>query len=258
MGVVKRYFKPLFTAAPTILWSYLSWMKRYSFRSCKTTLEKRYLKVRNLFKKVNKYLDVDLIVEGLENIPHDVNVCFVGNHISDYDAVAVLSLIEEPTTFVGKIEIKKYPFISTIIKDLNGALIDRSNLKSTLKVMMRVQKEMMTLRKNWIIFPEGTRRKDSMMTMLDFHSGTFRTPMKAGVTIVPFAIIGTDRVLKGSPIYKKYPVHVKFLPALTKSYYIDKTTEDIAKQCYDDIQKTISFDLRYKDFESISKIAIKK
>lgn len=255
MSAVKRYFKPLFTAAPSILWAYFSWMKYYSLHPNKKDISYRYRKLHKLIAKVTDYLNGQIIVEGLENVNNiDTNFCLIGNHISDFDPLAIMTIFEKPVTFVGKIETLKYPFIGTALKSISGAFIKRDDLKQTLKVMMRVQKEMEEEKKNWCIFAEGTRLKDSSLKIADMHPGTFRVPMKAKIPIVPFAIIGSDRIFKSKPIYKKYPIHIKFLKPITYDEYKDLSTEVIAKYVQNQIQKTISFDLRRKDFDLMKKI----
>lgn len=247
MGLIRRYAKPLFTIVPQIMWAYLAWLKRYSMNPSKYPLQKRYKKIHRLVKKLEKSLNIDMIVEGLEQLPLDQNLCFIGNHLGDYDGIALLGIFEQPLALIGKIEILKYPLISTALKALGGDFIDRNDLKQSLKVMRKVQDSMTSKKKNWAIFPEGTRRKDDRRLVEEFHHGTFRTPMKAKIAICPFAIIGTNRVFKGSPNYKRYPIHIKFLKPLTYQDYADKTTEQVAGYCQKMIQKAISFDLRIKD-----------
>lgn len=255
MSVVKRYAKPLFTAAPSILWAYFTWLKRYSLKPDKYPLTKRYAKIHKLISKVTNYLNGLLIVEGKEYLDEiKGNYCLIGNHVSDYDPLAIMTIIEKPITFVSKIEAEKYPFIGTALKSISGAFIKRDDLKATLKVMLKIQKEMVEVEKNWCIFAEGTRLKDSSLKVADFHSGTFRAPMKAKMPIIPFAIVGSDRIFKGKPIYKKYPIHVKFLKPIYYEEYKDMSTEEIARICHNMIQKTISFDLRRKDLNQMQLI----
>lgn len=250
MGYISRYSKPAFTILPKIIWAYFVWLKRYSYKKHQTTqYEKRYNRIHKLVKKLSKSLDIDIIIEGLENIALDKNIYFVGNHIGDYDGIVLLDIFDKPLSLVGKKEIINYPLISTALKALEGEFLDRNDLKQSLKVMKNVLDSLKNDNKNWAIFPEGTRRKDEKRLMADFHHGTFRMPMKAGVPIVPFAIIGTNRVFKGKPHYKKYPIHIKFLKPITADFYKDKSTEDIAVYCQNEIQKTISFDLRLKDHQ---------
>lgn len=259
MGYITRYSKPAFTILPEIVLAYFLWLKRYSKKKYRVIpYEKRYKKIHRLVKHLSKSLDIDVIVDGLENIPLNENAYFVGNHIGDYDAIALLDVLSKPVSLVGKIEIMNYPLISTALKALEGEFLNRSDLKQSLKVMKNVLDSLKNDDKSWAIFPEGTRRKDEKRLMAEFHHGTFRMPMKANVPIVPFAIIGTNRIFKGSPHYKKYPVHIKFLKPITAEFYNNKSTEEIARYCQNEIQKAISFDLRIKDHQYMLRYNFKK
>ncbi len=250
MGYITRYSKPAFTILPKIIWAYFAWLKRYSYKKFQTIpYEKRYKKIHKLVKKLSKSLDIDIIIEGLENVPLETNVYFVGNHIGDYDGIILIDILEKPISLVGKVEIMNYPLISTALKYLEGEFLNRNDLKQSLKVMKNVLESLKNDNKDWAIFPDGTRRKDEKRLMADFHHGTFRMPMKAEVPIIPFAIIGTNRIFKGKPHYKQYPVHIKFLKPITSDYYDGKSTEEVAKFCQNEIQKAISFDLRLKDHQ---------
>ncbi len=254
MGVIRRYAKPLVTAAPSIVFAYFNWILKYSINPNKTPIEKRYAKIHKLVKKLTNYLNGEIIVEGLENLKDiETNYCLIGNHVSDFDPLAILAISNKPITFVSKIETLKYPFIGKALKAISGAFIKRDDLKSTLKVMKRVEKEMIEEKKNWCIFAEGTRLKDSTQKVASMHSGTFRTPKKAKIPIIPFAIVGSDRIFKSSPIYKKYPIHIKILKPLYYEDYKDMSTEEVARYVQYQIQKTISFELRKKDLLAMQK-----
>ena len=62
-----------------ILWSFFTWIIPYSKKRDGISPEKRYKKVRKLITKVNRALRLKLVVEGQENIPHEVS-CFISNH----------------------------------------------------------------------------------------------------------------------------------------------------------------------------------
>jgi 1-acyl-sn-glycerol-3-phosphate acyltransferase len=189
------------------------------------------------------------IVSGIENIPTDRKVLMVSNHISSFDPLASLAIIKENTTFVAKAEIEKYFLIGNIVKAIEGLFLERENLKQSLKVMMGVQSSLSKQDKNWIIYPEGTRNTDDLMNLKEFHSGTFRPAIKAGVDIVPIAIYGTQRILKFKPELKKYPIHISFLPPIKASDIKEMSTEDVAELARKQIQRELSFNIRRKDHE---------
>ena len=111
---------------------------------------------------------VKLEVTGYENIPKDTPVLFVGNHNSFYDIIVTYPLMERPTGFVAKKEIKKVPFLSWWMYFVNCIFLDRSDpragLKSVLDAAGLIKKGISVF-----LFPEGTRSKDG--NMLEFKDG---------------------------------------------------------------------------------------
>lgn len=231
-----------------VIWDYFGWMRKYAKHPEKYPITERHKKIAKLMKNMCGAFNVELYVEGKENIPTSAS-CIVANHLSSFDPLALLAIIGFPTTFVAKKEVGKMPFIGKCVKDIDGLLLDREDLKQSLRVMMKVQDDLTHKKdKNWIIFPEGTRNKDTMHNLKEFHHGTFRPAVKSGVNIVPVAIFGTSRVFKIKPQYKRYPVFIKFLKPITPEEYSGKSTQEIAKLCQDSIQREISFNLRKKDY----------
>ena len=126
----------------------------------KYPIDERYKIARKLLSKVPRVLDCDIHVEGLENLPKEGCYSLFSNHLSMLDPVFYISLIEKPLAIVAKNEIKKLPVVPTIFDFIDGELLDRNDLKQSLKVMMRIQEDLTLNKHNWLIFPEGTRNKD--------------------------------------------------------------------------------------------------
>ena len=243
---MSHWSKAILKAGVPVIWDYFSWMIRYSGKNKdKYPMIKRYNALKKLARRVSKAFDVEFHVEGQQALPEEP-FCLFPNHYSSFDPVLLISVLDKPTTFVAKKELSKVAFLGKCTRAIDGLFIDRKNLKQSLIVMKNVEESLKTKDLNWIIFPEGTRNKDFMANINQFHHGSFRPAYKTGVPIVPVAIYGTDRVLKKRPYYKKYHVFIKFLPALTAETYKDMTTEQIALYAHDLIQKTISYDLVYK------------
>lgn len=254
MCALKRYFIPISKAGPKIICNYCCKMKKFSRRPDKYPLQIRYDNARTLALKVSKDLLVEINVEGLENIPHDRVSCYVGNHLGDFDPFLLFAALNEPFTFVAKKETRKFPFVGTFLKSISGEFMDRKDLRQSLKVMNRVEEDLRQGNKNWVIFPEGTRNKDPQKLCLDFHHGTFRAPMRAGVPIIPFVLIGTQRIFKTKPVYKKYPVFIKLLKPIFPEGYQNMTSQEVALEVKSRIQKTLSFEMRTKDLIEMKRL----
>ena len=249
-----HYGRAVAIAGAPIIWDYFKWMRKYAKNPTKYPFEKRYKDVQKLLRTLSLGFNVEYHVEGLEKLPEGI-VSFACNHLSAYDPVTLICVLDRPCTFVAKKELEKAPFAGKVINGINGLFLDRHDLKQSLRVMMKVEDDLKNKKdKDWIIFPEGTRNKDHTSNMLSFHHGTFRPAVKAGAPIVPVAMYGTFRVLKKSPKYKKYPVFIRILKPIYPSDYANMTTEEIALMTRREIQKVVDYQLRELDFKYMKKI----
>ena len=235
---------------PKIIVAYFGWILSYFKKMDKIDINTRYQKVRRLICHANKDLKIDIHYEGLENIP-DVTSCYVANHLSVVDPLLYFPLFEKPVSFLGKVEIEKYPVVGKLLTIGGGLFLKRDDLKQQLKVMMKVQDSLKEGDRNWFIFPEGTRLKDQMQVIPNFHQGTFRAPMKAGVPIVPVVNYGSFRILNLKHSLKKYPTYIKFLEPLYPSDYEGKSTEEVAVIVRDRIEKALTYEARAYDHKAM-------
>ena len=175
-------------------------------------------------------LHVDFHVTGLEKLKADRSYILTPNHQSFLDGLSFIAILKDPSTFVAKIEAKKYPFVGKAIALINGLFLERSNLRQEIKVMTDLRKSLKNDNKKWIIFPEGTRTRAKDYAMADFKAGTFKAPMSAGVSIYPVAMWGSFRVLDiKSKRLKRYPIQISILDPITPQEYEKMSTGDVAK-----------------------------
>ena len=233
---------------PRIIISYFAWMLSYSKKNSNVPVEKRYKKVRRIITKATHALKFDTLVEGKENVPDEV-CCFFSNHMGATDPLIYFDASDKPITFVAKKEIESFPFVGRIFKSDLGLFLDREDLKQSLREMMKVQDSLTKKEISWVIFPEGTRNRDHMGLLLDFHHGTFRAAMKAKVPLVPTVVYGSFRTLHKKHNYKKYPTYIKYLKPIYPQEYEGMTTEQVAKRVQSMIQKELTFVTRKIDHE---------
>jgi len=113
-----------------------------------------------------------LEVRGLENVPDDQPILYVGNHRSFFDIVISMIYVKRVTGYVAKKETKKVPFLAQWMVNLNCLFLDRSDIKQGLNIILKaidLVKEGYSI----CIFPEGTRNKEEG-TFLPFHEGSFQ------------------------------------------------------------------------------------
>lgn len=213
--------------------------------------ELRFPHFKDIAKRVADALNVDLEVFGLDNLPKEGNFFMVSNHLSAFDPIPMLMTVNYPTAFVGKMELTKVPLLKTAMKALEVECIDRDNLRQSLKVMLKVEEDLRKGQKSWMIFPEGTRLRDQLMPIAEFHHGTFRPAQKARVPIIPVAMYGTHRALKLKPQFKRYPVWISYLKPIMPEEYASLTTSDLAELTRQAIQKEITYHLRPLDHKKM-------
>ena len=247
-----HYTKAVLRVGVPLLWQYLTRIKRWARHLDRYPGPVRFVKIRKIIELIQVGLQVDLKVFGLENLPKDTNYCMVCNHMSAFDPIPFIVNSERHVTFVGKKELMKAPFIPDAMKVIEGEFIDRDYLRQSLKVMLRVEEDLKKGQKSWMIFPEGTRIRDQMMPVGEFHHGTFRPATKAKVPIIPAAIYGSFRVLKKSPQFKKYPVSISILKPISPEEYVGKTTAEVASFVHEQIQREITYHLRPLDHKIMS------
>lgn len=147
-------------------------------------------------------------VIGLENIPEDHPVLFVGNHRSIFDIILAGSLIKHPCGFVAKKELQGTP-ITLIMEEIHCLFLDREDPRQGLKTILTAI-DYVKSGISMFIFPEGTRCKVEG-TFLPFHAGSFKIATKAKVPIVPVTIVGMGDVFEDHyPRIKWAPVVIEF------------------------------------------------
>ena len=147
-------------------------------------------------------------VLGLENIPEDHPVLFVGNHRSIFDIILAGSLIKHPCGFVAKKELQGTP-ITLIMEEIHCLFLDREDPRQGLKTILTAI-DYVKSGISMFIFPEGTRCKVEG-TFLPFHAGSFKIATKAKVPIIPVTIVGMGDVFEDHyPRIKWAPVVIEF------------------------------------------------
>jgi 1-acyl-sn-glycerol-3-phosphate acyltransferase len=132
-------------------------------------------------------------VIGRENL-HAGPAVIAANHQSAID-IPVL-YVNLPTQFriVAKVELFKYPFMGWHLTRSGQIAVDEKNVRANLKSLQRGVETMKHHNLPLVVFPEGGRTPDGEIK--PFMSGAFYMAIKAGVPVVPVAIVGTFEVLR--------------------------------------------------------------
>lgn len=150
-----------------------------------------------------------VIVKGKENIPADSAALFVGNHRSYFDIVLTCPVFPTVTGYVAKAEMRKWPLLSTWMRNIHCLFLDRDNIKEGLKTILTGVEEVKS-GISMCIFPEGTRNKVND-TFLPFHEGSFKIAEKGNVPVIPMTIVNSADVFEDHlPKIKKTTVVIDF------------------------------------------------
>ena len=150
-------------------------------------------------------------VKGMENVPKDEAVLYIGNHRSYFDVVLTYARCPGLTSYMAKKEVARVPLLSTWMRFLHCLFLDRKDIKQGLKTILAA----IDLIKNGIsvcIFPEGTRSTGPEQTeLLPFHEGSFKVATKTDCLIVPMAITNTSRIFEDNiPFIRSTDVVIEY------------------------------------------------
>lgn len=164
-----------------------------------------------LFNTLTFICGIDVTVNGLENVPKDRSVVYIGNHRSYFDILLTYKHCNPSTSYIAKAQLQKIPFFSTWGRIMMVLFFDQNDIKASLKMVLEGI-ERLKMGKSIFIFPEGGRnREPDLLPLRDFHDGSFRLASKSGAPIIPVAIVKTDDIWEAhSPWVKKAKITITY------------------------------------------------
>jgi 1-acyl-sn-glycerol-3-phosphate acyltransferase len=174
-----------------------------------TGWKKAWKYVRRFFKALIFISGTKIEVRGMENLPKDQPVFYVGNHRSYFDIIILQTLTPGPVGFVAKKEFKKFPLLPLYMEDIGCLFLDRDNPREGLKTISDAT-EYMKKGLSISLFPEGTRNHGT--ELLPFKSGGYRIAEKSQSPLVVTAMSGLDGILENNKPFgiKKKHVIIEF------------------------------------------------
>jgi 1-acyl-sn-glycerol-3-phosphate acyltransferase len=176
---------------------------------------------------------VHVKVEGLNNIDPQGTCVLVANHLSYMDTPVMLTYIPADFRFMAKKGLFQIPFLGTHLKQAGHIPVPLEDPRASLRTLTRAAE---TIREGGIsvlIFPEGGRSEDGVLQ--PFKEGAAYLAIKAGVPLVPVALIGTREILAmHSATFHSGPVTLRFgQPIPTKGLTLhdrDTVTEQVRSE----------------------------
>ncbi len=190
--------------------------------------------VRKFFKALLFICGTKIEVRGLENIPKDEAVLYVGNHRSYFDIIILHTITPGPVGFIAKKEFKKIPLFHYYMDDIGCLYLDRDNPREGLKTISEAT-EQMKKGLSMSLFPEGTRNHQP--ELLPFKPGGYRMAEKSKCAIVVTSMTGFDDIFENNkPLaIRKRHVIIEFAPPV----YPHELSKDARKEFYDSIPSKI-------------------
>jgi 1-acyl-sn-glycerol-3-phosphate acyltransferase len=159
---------------------------------------------------------VQVRVEGSEQIDPNGSYVFIANHVSYYDTPVALAHIPVQFRFLAKRGLFQIPFLGTHLSRAGHIPVPRKDPRAAVKTMQTAAETIQQKKVSLLIFPEGGRSHDGELQ--PFKEGGAYIAIRAGVPVVPLALIGTRKVLPyGSAVIRPGAVTLRILkPIETK------------------------------------------
>lgn len=168
---------------------------------------------------------------GLENIPKDTAVLYVGNHSSYFDIVLSYPVLPGVAGFIAKKELLKVPVLAQIMIQVRCLFLDRDNIKEGLKLILKAVEDIKS-GVSLFIFPEGTRSKDG--NIAEFKEGSLKIATKAGCPIIPVAFSNTSAIFEDHfPFIKVAKVTIEFGKPIYVNELDKEEQKHIGKKVHD-------------------------
>ena len=139
----------------------------------------------NFTFKISGSLDI----KGRENVPSNVSLISVSNHLSIIDPALCAAAVPKEPRFLAKKELFKFP-INIFLKFYGAFPLNRG--KVDLAAFQWAKSQLSTNNKSVLIFPEGTRSKDHIIKR--GYNGATLLAIDTNSVLLPLGIYGTENI----------------------------------------------------------------
>jgi 1-acyl-sn-glycerol-3-phosphate acyltransferase len=143
-------------------------------------------------KMIMRTIGVPLTIRGMEQVDSTRPHLYALNHLSALDIPAVYVAMPCHFRIMAKEELFRYPFMGWHMRRSGQVSIERENAVSSMRSLNRAA-SILKSGQPLVVFPEGGRSATGQVKA--FLPGVFYVAIKAGVDVVPMALIGTYEVL---------------------------------------------------------------
>lgn len=148
-----------------------------------------------------------LSVDGFENLSGTGKPSvLVSNHASYLDGLVLVSALEEPVSFIAKVELDRQFIAGNFLRRIGAEFVERFDLQKGAHDARRLAR-LAAENRSLLFFPEGTFAR--MPGLLPFHMGAFVTAAETGLPVVPIVIRGTRSNLRSGSWFPRHgPISV--------------------------------------------------
>ena len=179
------------------------------------------------------FLNVRIMVKGLENIPKNKKYFVVCSHQSMFETF-YLQTIFKSSVFILKKELMKIPLFGSYLRKMGCVSIDRDKIsKENLGFTGLVEKVLNDKKNTLIIFPQGTRKdyKDRSK----FKKGFARIYNDFQINCLPIAINSGKTWPKSSLLKSKQNITVSILKSFEPGKDIEKFSMEVENLIYKEL-----------------------
>jgi 1-acyl-sn-glycerol-3-phosphate acyltransferase len=175
--------------------------------------------------------------EGLEKLDPAGSYVFAANHASFMDIPAILASLPHQFRFFAKKSLFRIPFLGTHLRRAGHLAVDRSSARASLKTMSEGARMIAERRISVLLFPEGGR---SPKGLREFKEGAAYIAIKAGVPVVPIAIVGMRELLPmGSGIIRSGSVPLRIGDPIATAGMQLSDRGELNQRIYDEISRML-------------------
>ncbi|MGO9211945.1 MAG: lysophospholipid acyltransferase family protein [Terriglobales bacterium] len=151
-------------------------------------------------KVILKIIGAPLAVHGMEKIDTTRPHMYALNHLSALDIPAVYAGLPFHFRIMAKEELFRYPFLGWHLRRSGQVSIERENAIASMRSLNRAA-AILKGGQPLVVFPEGGRSPTGQVK--PFLPGVFYVAIKAGVDVVPMALVGSYELLPMNTFHVK-------------------------------------------------------
>src|SRR5215469_11616817 len=175
---------------------------------------------------------------GVEKLDPAGSYVFVANHASYMDIPALVSVLPQQFRFFAKKGLYRLPFLGWHLRWAGHLPVDRSNARNRLRSMNDGARTIAERHVSMLVFPEGGRSPHGLR---EFKEGAAYIAIKAGVPVVPVAIIGMRELLPmGSIHIRSGEVTVRVGCPIPTAQLKLKDREELTQRLHQEIQGLVA------------------